>query len=299
MGASTDPKPLRGPLPGGSEGATVRVHPLLCAMQKAPKDYLRRPDRPLADLRGLLSGHADWIELPIVAFLIEHPTAGAILVDTAFHESVADDPKDSLGAVMGRVLDIDMRQSIPAALADRGVSAADVPTVVMTHLHFDHTSGVSQFPNSTFVVSRAEWEAASRAGGTLHGYRRSQFDHAFDWRSIDFDAAKGIDSFASFGRSLDLFGDGSVRLLFTPGHTKGHMSLVLRLGGGRELLLCGDAAYARSNIDERTVPMLCPDEHVYLRSLDEIRRYLRGTPDAIVIPGHDPVTWPTLDAVYA
>ena len=51
------------------------------------------------------------------------------------------------------------------------------------------------------------------------------FDYAFDYRTVDFDRG-GIDSYASFGRTFDLFGDGSIRLAFTPGHSAGHMSVI-------------------------------------------------------------------------
>ena len=97
-----------------------------------------------------------------------------------------------------------------------------------------------------------------------------------------------MDSFASFGHAIDLFGDGSVRLLSTPGHTKGHMSVLLRLRSGRELLLTGDAAYSRATIEQELVPLFCDDVHRYRRSLREIRRYLEQTPSALVVCGHDP-----------
>ena len=94
-------------------------------------------------------------------------------------------------------------------------------------------------------------------------------------------ASEQVSSFASFGHAIDLFADGSVRLLSTPGHTKGHMSVLLRLQSGRELLLTGDAAYSRATIDEGLVPLFCDDVHRYMRSLREIRRYLELTPSAL------------------
>ena len=68
---------------------------------------------------------------------------------------------------------------------------------------------------------------------------QDQFDHGFDYRLLDF---KGSDaeSFSGFARSFDVFGDGSVHAVYTPGHTLGHMSIVLRTGSG-EVLIAGDA----------------------------------------------------------
>jgi N-acyl homoserine lactone hydrolase len=172
-----------------------------------------------------------------------------------------------------------------------------VRLVVMTHLHWDHASGVSEFPDATFIVDQREWDAATQPRGSTRGYVVPQFDYGFDWRSVDYEDP-AIESFETFGASIDLFGDGSVRLLSTPGHTLGHQSLLLRLDG-REALLCGDAAYTRRAIDEELAPLLTADEHRFWRSLKEIRRFVERTPGLVVIPGHDADTWPALDELYA
>ncbi|HEU4656931.1 MAG TPA: N-acyl homoserine lactonase family protein [Capillimicrobium sp.] len=298
MPVAAEPKPLTGPLPGGRSGATVRVRPLLGAEIMAPPAFWSRPGGPLWLPRAFLARRSTWVPVPIPAFLVDHPTAGAILVDTGLHASVAGDPRDNLGRLGAAMYDIRMRpeQAIPAQLEALGVDPHEVRIVVMTHLHYDHASGVSQFPNATFVVSRAEWEAASTLGAR-QGYRSRQFDHAFDWRTIDYEHAD-LESFATFGRSFDLLGDGSVRLVFTPGHTPGHQSLVLRLGD-RELLLTGDAAHRRRAIDDGELQLLCADDHLYRRSLGEIRRYVQQTPGAEVICGHDPEGWAALREVYS
>ena len=88
---------------------------------------------------------------------------------------------------------------------------------------------------------------------------------------------ESIDSYATFGATVDLFGDGSVRLLSTPGHTAGHQSVVLRLRE-REVLLCGDAAYTQRTIAGAEPPAIVDDEHRFRRSLDEIGRFLQQTP---------------------
>src|SRR6185312_10286290 len=101
-----------------------------------------------------------------------------------------------------------------AQLRARGLDPGEIPVVVMTHLHSDHTSAIAEFPQSTFVVSEAEWEDATTGSQPLlNGYRRAHFDYAFDYRTVDFDRG-GIDSYASFGRAFDLFGDGSIRLAY-------------------------------------------------------------------------------------
>jgi glyoxylase-like metal-dependent hydrolase (beta-lactamase superfamily II) len=199
---------------------------------------------------------------------------------------------------LGRVLySIRMNhdQALRFQLPARGVQLKDVGVVIMTHLHIDHASAVSEFPRATFVVDRREWDAAV-AGGALDGFHHRQFDHAFDWRALDY-GADPVQSFSGFAHALDLFGDGSVRLVSTPGHTAGHQSVVLRTAG-RELLVVADAAYSERCLRGDAVPLRIHDEHLYHRSLNEIRRYLEQTPAALAIPGHDPAFWPTLKDLY-
>lgn len=294
-------KRARLPLEGGIEGAGVVVHPLLVARMQAMPHFLQRPSGPLATIRGLgiFTPRSRFTPVPIPAYLVEHPEAGPVLVDTGLPAAVAEEGARALGRAPGLFFDIEMEPewAVAEQLRARGYDPMDVRVVVMTHLHYDHASAVKDFPAATFVVDAEEW-AAARAGGFTGGYVPKLFDQPFDWREIDFDDPR-VTSFATFGRTVDLFGDGSVRLLSTPGHSKGHMSVLLRLRSGRELLLAADAAFARRTIAEELVPVLVEDVHRYRRSLREIRRYVEQTPSAEVICGHDAESWPGLRERYA
>ena len=76
------------------------------------------------------------------------------------------------------------------------------------------------------------------------------------------------------------------------------MSVVLRLAGGREALVAGDAIYTRHALEAGHLPSRIEDEHLYRRSLREIQLYVENSPDALVIPGHDMPEWRKLSAVY-
>jgi N-acyl homoserine lactone hydrolase len=300
MGTAAEPRPAELPLPGGREGASVRLHPLLTGRMIGPEAWFLRQDGRLAwrSALGLGVPRRDWLEVPVPAFLLEHPGAGAVLIDTGFHPSVAVDPRKNLGRIQSRLfkdVEMDPEQAATAQLRRKGIEPAQVRAVVITHLHPDHASAISEFPGATFVVSKAEWAAAT-SQGPLHGYVKRQFDHAFDYRLLDFEGPD-VESFATFGRSFDLFGDGSVRCVYTPGHTPGHLSVVLRLRR-REALVAADAVYLRRNLDEMRLSHRTADDHLSERSLREIRRYARDTPDALIIPGHDWNAWEELDAVY-
>jgi glyoxylase-like metal-dependent hydrolase (beta-lactamase superfamily II) len=312
---AAEPRPAELPLPGGKERATVRLHPLLAGRALAPAAALLRESGRLAWRRalGLGVGKDAWMPIPIQAFLVEHPGAGLVLIDAGLHPSVAVKPRENFGRVTllaFRDLQMDAGQALPAQLRERGLDPSAVRAVVMTHLHVDHASGISEFPGATFLVSRAEWDAAGDQGPT-HGYVKRQFDHAFDYRLLDFEGASregagsartgatasDVVSFSGFARSFDVFGDGSLRVVYTPGHTLGHMSVVMRTARG-EVLVAGDAMYLRRTLADTHLPYRTEDEHLFRRSLREIRQYSDETPGALIIPGHDWEAWQELDAVY-
>jgi len=296
------PRGLHRPLTGGSPGATVTVEPLLAAEILCPPGFLESASGPRKwqAYAGVGIPRSRWHWIPVPVFLIRHPTAGPILVDTGLHPSVVADPKHSLGPVMGRLQQVrmDADQAIARQLRDRGIKFSDVPYVLMTHLHYDHASGISEFPESTFVVSEAEWTAATTVKRPiLHGYRQEQFDYAFEYRTIDLTRGS-VSSYSTFGRTFDLFADGTIRLAFTPGHSAGHCSIICRLGD-RDLIIAGDAVYTMRQLEGTTEPPRPEDMHRWRRSAAELRRFREQHPDAVIIAGHDREQWPTLEERYA
>jgi N-acyl homoserine lactone hydrolase len=302
MKVHVEPQPLHEPLAGGTPGARVAVEPMVAGHVDFPQATMVNPGGrflTLKLLRALLRGKPPNV-VPVPAFLIRHPSAGAILVDTGLHPSIATDGRENFGSVSNRFGKPSLKpgEDVPAQLRAKGLDPGEIPIVVMTHLHIDHTSAISEFPGSTFVVSATEWEAAaSGPKPTINGYRRPHFDYAFEYRTVDFDRA-GIDSYASFGRSFDLFGDGSVRLAYTPGHSAGHMSVVCRLAE-RDFVIGGDAMYLAGQLDGGLAAPPRPfDAHNFRRSLQELRLYRSQFPDAIITPGHDPEFYPRLRPRY-
>jgi N-acyl homoserine lactone hydrolase len=301
MATAAEPRPAELPLPGGRPGATVRLRPLLTGRVRVPEAWLLREEGRMAWRKafGLGVARDQLVDAPVPCFLVEHPGAGRILIDTGFHASVAVKPRANLGRVVlltvFKEVVMEPEQAAPAQLRGLNIEPSQVRVVVMTHLHHDHASAISEFPDATFLVSRAEWDAATR-GSQRQGYLRRQFDHAFDYRLLDFDGPDAA-SFSGFARSFDLFGDGSVRAVYTPGHTAGHISVVLRLRR-REVLVAGDAMYLRRTLAEMRLPHRTVDDHVFLRSLREIRQYAKETPDALIVPGHDWELWQGLERSY-
>jgi N-acyl homoserine lactone hydrolase len=292
--------PLEEPLAGGVEGASVVVEPLEAGESRWPATYFARSGRgPLARLRALGVGSSpdSWAVVPVPAYLVHHPGIGPILVDTGLHASVATNPRDNLGRFSSRHYRLESGGDVVSQLRQRGIAPADVAVVVLTHLHEAHASAVSAFPDSIFIVSSQEWAAATTGSmPTLHGYHHAHYDYAFDFNTIDFDGEL-IESYGPFGRTFDLFADGSVRLAFTPGHSAGHLSVILRLPR-RDFVVVGDAAYNWKQFEGETEPVMMEDEHNWRRSLRELQQYREAYPYALLVPGHDPEFFAKLDPRY-
>ena len=295
-------RPLREPLARGAKtGATVVVEPLLGGEMRCPPGGLENPGGRLKVARelGIGTPRSKWPWIPAPAFLITHPTAGPVLVDTAFHGSVATKPAANLGRVMARLSHarIETGRDLPSQLRERGIDARELETVVMTHLHFDHSSGISEYPHATFVLAQREWDAAANDDRPLlRGYNHAHFDYLFDYRTIDFDRP-GISSYASFGRTFDLFGDGSIRIAFTPGHTPGHCSVIARLRD-RDFVIAGDAIYTYAQLEGGDPPPRPVDVHNWQRSLRELQQFARTYPQAEIVAGHDRAQWSALEKRY-
>lgn len=294
--------PLEKPLPGGGDaGTSVRVEPLLGGSILAPQQFFESKGGRLSNLRmlGIGTPKSRWWLVPVPAFLITHPTAGPILVDTAFHGSVAAKPSANLGKIAARFTKpkIEPGRDLPSQLRERGIVSSDLKTVILTSLHFDHSSGIAEYPNATFVLSKAEWEAATTdSRPILRGYRPAHYDYLFDYRTVDFDGP-GIASYASFGRTFDLLGDGSLRLAYTPGISAGHCSLICRLRD-RDLVIAGDAVYTQAQLEGGDPPPRPLDEHTWQRSLRELQQFARTYPKAEILPGHDPERWKSVAKSY-
>jgi glyoxylase-like metal-dependent hydrolase (beta-lactamase superfamily II) len=301
MKLHAQPKPLTEPLAGGEQGATVVVEPLLGGEVQAPRALFERPGGQLETIKvlGVLTPRANWWTVPCPAFLISHPRVGPVLVDTGLHPSVAAKPRENMGRIWARFgrPRVEPGRDLPAQLRERGIEARDVPLVVMTHLHQDHASGISEFPNSTFVISAPEWHAATTdPRPLLRGYRPAQYDYVFDYRTLNYEGP-GIASYSTFGRTFDLFGDGSVRLAFTPGHSAGHQSVIARLRD-RDFVIAGDAIYTRGQLDDAPEPPRPLDRHTWRRSRQELALFARQYPQAVIVPGHDAEHWATLETRY-
>lgn len=270
----------------------VELDVMLTAELPTPSGYVFRAEggNRLTRLIAVLQPGGEAVRSPCLAYAARHPSAGTILIDTGMHPDASRHFRKDFGVPMS-LLFRDMRAAeapFDEQLRGLAIKPDDVEQVIMTHLHVDHTSGMRLLRKAEFTCSREEWAATRERFAVAKGYVGHHLPPESRMRLVDFD--RDGEAYGPFTKTIDLLGDRSIRLIATPGHTVGHMSVLLRLQD-REVLVVGDAAYTLRNIREEILPMLTANDEASLRSMAEIKAFAESEPEAILVPTHDPSAW--------
>jgi len=224
--------------------------------------------------------------LPITCFAIEHPE-GTIVVDTG-ESSHANDPgyqpRWHPFVQTSERRWVTPEQEVGPQLLALGIEPDAVRWVVMTHMHGDHAGGLSHFPQAEVVMSATEASMALSRTGPMNGYLNGHYPSWLDPRRIGFDT----EPWEVFDASVALTSDGAVRLVPTPGHTKGHLSVVVERSD-HLVLLAGDAAYSEAALFSGIVDGVAQDERAHRRST-QLLRELCDRHRVVIAPSHDPQT---------
>ena len=214
-------------------------------------------------------------EIPYFFYLIEH-SRGLVLFDTGANPGLINDVKAYLGPE-GESWGIQLKPAddARALLGTLGFKAEDVGHVVLSHLHYDHAGGMTSFPNAQYWVQSDEWEFAHNPPPYQEGiYIKSEFD-------VPINRIRFVNGHE------DMFGDGTIQLIPTPGHSKGHQSMLIK-GAERSYLLAADAAYEPDLEDIVRLPAAAlawsPTDMIESRLA---LRQIRNDTGALVFCSHD------------
>lgn len=228
---------------------------------------------------------SEWTQpLPIYVWVIEHPE-GIIVVDSGETAATAEPgyfPRWHPYFRLGVREWVRAEQEIGPQLESRGISPDDVRWVIVTHLHTDHAGGLHHFPRNNILVSRVEYEAARGLAGRVRGYLNQRWPEHFRPRLVEFDPV----AVGPFPESLTLTAAGDVHLVPTPGHSAGHLSVIVE-DDDRSYFFAGDTSYTEQLMLQQKVDGVAPDEMAARRTLDRIHRYVQETP-TVYLPSHDP-----------
>jgi N-acyl homoserine lactone hydrolase len=263
---------------------SVRVHAIqtgTVSIKERQRDGGGRSRRSLP--RVLMDSR--WTEpLPILAWLVEHPE-GLIVVDTGETARVAESGYFTPWQPyfrFGLREDVAPEQEIGPQLRALGYDPEEVRTVVLTHFHTDHAGGLSHFPRSEFVSSRADYREARGLLGKVRGFLPQHWPDGFAPTLTDL--ADG--PYGPFEASATLTTAGDVRVVPTPGHTQGHLSVAID-DGDKVVFLAGDTSYTEQLMLAGRPDGVSPDPTRARDTLERIRRLAAERP-TIYLPTHDP-----------
>jgi glyoxylase-like metal-dependent hydrolase (beta-lactamase superfamily II) len=207
-----------------------------------------------ASLR-VVTGEDGTVSLPIIGWLIEHRN-GLAMFDNGMHRGLQTDTT-RLGRTAKAFKPVyNPGDEVAAQLERRGVRPSDIDIMIFSHLHFDHAGGTCDLPDARLVVQDAEWRAGQDDELVEAGvYDPVDYDHGHEVQTVEGEH--------------DVFGDGTVMCLPTPGHTVGHQALRVELESG-PVVLTGDCVYFERMLTEMLVPRFGYDTDQQRRSMKRL-----------------------------
>jgi len=166
---------------------------------------------------------------------------------------------------------------ITELLGQINVKPEQVKFVGISHFHADHTGQLAPFGNATLLIGKGDWDGVNAnppmGGANVAGFK--------DWMG---GSGRKVEPLSA---DKDVFGDGSVLVFRTPGHTPGHQSLLVRLKDKGPVILVGDAVHFHENYDSDGVPGFNYDRAQTIASIERIKQMEKNLKATVVIQ-HDP-----------
>jgi N-acyl homoserine lactone hydrolase len=227
------------------------------------------------------------IEFSSTCWLIKHGSEW-LLWDTGVPEATFGDPKG--WSTLPKLIVYHLDKTISGQLGSIGLKTSDINYVAISHTHGDHIGNVTLFPDSTILMQRAEDTWIHSGNGPndnvnqLMALARQLMGNPKHLQLLDGDT--------------DVFGDGSVTLLSTPGHTPGSQSLLVHLKNSGFIILSGDVVHLQENFEKEIVPSLNTDKAESIASMEKVKR-LMATYKARLFINHDKAQANTLKLLPA
>ena len=216
-------------------------------------------------------GEDTLLRSPVPAYLVEHPK-GLVLFDTGLTVRSRELIDRRLGAERQN-FEFDEGTDIAARLRAIDIDPASINWIVNSHLHSDHCGGNEAIPNATVIIQSRELAVARAQAGSM----------LYDARNYDTGQP-----FLPIDGEYDLFGDGTVTIFPTYGHTPGHQSMRVMLSSG-VIVLAGDCCYLQRSLDELRTSPGDIDKNQALETLRRLKSMNRS--GARIFYGHDGTFW--------
>ena len=258
----------------------IKVHVFHTGSVRVDQAIPYKEQNPLA-VTGFLRPKEKKIILPVSCYLIQHPS-GNVLIDTGWDSKyVSDRPHRLFGLLDGISTPIiKSGESVDYHLAELGLCPADLDCIFFSHMDFDHTSGLRLVKGAKRIMASKEEIADSKK--YFLRYVKPNWSFAKVEPFVYENTGIG-----PVGRSYDVFHDGSVVLVNTPGHTHGLFSVVIQ-NGEKYIVLAGDTIYTQRSIQEKRIPGFTVDKRLAEKSLEWICQCAADENCLLVAANHDP-----------
>ena len=237
------------------------------------------------------------ISVPALFFLINHPVHGNILFDTGYSTRYFEATKDFPFSLMNIVTPVQITEEENAVnqLLKMNISAKQIQTVILSHLHADHAGGIADFNHSMIYVDKKEWKYGKQSKFRLlmNGYLKQLFAkvNQSSLKLLDFE--KNGSSYGPFSNTIDLFKDNTIILVPLPGHSIGQFGLLLNIANQERYFLIADSVYIKANYQKNKGGSALSNIAHYNRKQYEgnypmLKQLEISNPNLTIIPSHDP-----------
>ena len=193
-------------------------------------------------------------------YLIKH-ASGWLLWDSGMSDTIAATP-EGVTAASG-LLTLYVKKTLASQLEALGVAPSDIKRVAFSHFHSDHVGNANLFTAGTLYIQQAEYDAAFGPDAAKFGFAPKFYDKLAGNKTVKLNG------------DHDVFGDGSVMIISTPGHTPGHQCLLVHLPQTGAVVLSGDMVHFRDNWDHRRVPARNFNKEETTQSMERVAKLLK------------------------
>jgi len=235
-----------------------------CTANLKKEEYLKLyvfdcGDISVSDISLFSPGHDKGVrkDLNNACYLIDHPK-GKMIWDTGLPDALS---KAKNGVTNGPFT-LKVKNPLEAQLAKVNISPEQIDFIALSHFHFDHSGNANLFKSSKLLIQKEEYDAIYSKDAKRFGFDPSHYNQLSKDNAV---VLKG---------DHDVFGDGKVVILRTPGHTPGHQSLLVKLKN-KGVVLSGDLYHFEKNRKHKRVPSFNHSHDETVHSMNKMEDFLK------------------------